>query len=83
LAEKNSMVKPKTSPRRRKRAVRSGLTKLLIRAGSSPVDVAELEGVSRSHVCKVIAGKRTSAKVQKRIEAILKKPWDKLVAEQS
>jgi len=77
------MTIKKKSPSRRKRAVRTPIARMLYRAGSSPTDVAELEGVSQSHVSKVMRGQRTSAAVQKRIETILKKPWDKLVAEQS
>jgi len=62
---------------------RTAITKMLQRAGSSPSEVARLEKVSPSLVTRVMRGHATSARVRKRIESILKQPWDKLVAEQS
>lgn len=72
----------KVSPAARK-LPRTAITKLLWRAGSSPSEVARLEKVSPSLVTRVMRGHATSARVRKRIESILKQPWDKLVAEQS
>jgi len=59
------------------------ITVMLYQVGSSPSEVAQLEGVSKAHVSRVMRGLTTSARIRKRIESILKKPWDKLVAAQS
>ena len=73
----------KVSPALRRKLPRTAITKMLQRAGSSPSEVARLEKVSPSLVTRVMRGHSTSARVQARIEAILKKPWARLVAEQS
>jgi hypothetical protein len=67
--------------KRRSKPVRAAITKLLYKAGSSPSEVAELEKVSRPHVTRVMKRQSTSARIRKRIESILEKPWDKLVEE--
>jgi hypothetical protein len=69
----------KVSPAERKNP-RTPITKLLYRAGSSPSEVARDLEVSASLVTRVMQGHATSARVQKRIESILKKPWRELIA---
>jgi predicted transcriptional regulator len=75
--------KPKTPTRRLRR---NRITLLLMQAGTSPSEVARLEGVTKSAVYRYCAGKSESARIQKRIEKILrdagllKKPLRELIA---
>jgi hypothetical protein len=69
--------------KRRKPVRAAAITKLLYKADSSPTEVARLEKVSRPHVTRVMKGQSKSARIQKRIESILKTPWDKLPHEEA
>jgi transcriptional regulator with XRE-family HTH domain len=71
------------SPAHVRRPKRNRISLLLNQAGSSASEVARLAEVSPAHVTKVMKGESKSARIQKIIESILKKPWDKLVAAQS
>lgn len=56
------------------------VTLALYNAGSSPSEVARLEKVAPSTVTKVMLGQSTSARIQRRIEQIIGKPWDEIRA---
>lgn len=71
----NSHKKPE-----RKEYELSAVAKALQEVGSSPSEVARLEKVSPSTVTKVMLGQSTSARIQKRIESIIGKPWAEIRA---
>ena len=56
----------------------TALTIELYRVGSSPSEVARLENVSPTHVTKVMKRETVSARIQKRIAKILKRPYHEL-----
>jgi transcriptional regulator with XRE-family HTH domain len=56
------------------------VTRALHKAGSSPSEVARLENVAPSTVTKVMLGQSRSARIQRRIEQIIGKPWDEIRA---
>ena len=67
-----------TKPVRRRKQFTRG-TLALYNAGSSPTEVARLEGVSQAHVTKVCKGESKSARIQQRIELITGKSWDEIM----
>lgn len=76
----NKRSKKKTRQKELKAWRLSPIAQMLHDANSSPAEVVRLEKVSAATVTNVCKLRGTSARVQDRIAALLKKPWPEIEA---